>query len=802
MIALPEALMGLAGHRQFIPCSISERNGKKIKVPLDYRTMRNGSIMDPGCWMSFDECSKFCQTMGPEYRIGFVFTEQDPFFFLDIDKCIERNQYNAVANWAVQAFAGAAVELSQSGTGLHIIGTGVCPEHSCKNIQMGVELYTQDRFVMLTGTAVKGNCLQDCSAALPTLVNAYFQPKADSIKDQDWSEEPVPEWDGPPDDEILIAKACKSRSAGSVFGGKATFEDLWTGNEKALQVAFPHDSNPWDYSSADASLAQHLAFWTGNNHARILRLMWQSGLKREKWEDRGEYYLPRTILNACSRQTEFYNKSGAKTKDKEPAAPIQSVEAPSGPRPTTATYKTGVQYMSPEEQVRYFEGLVYVADLHQIFDSKSGYFYKPEKFRVLYGGYHFAMDGQGGKTIKNAWEAFTENQAISFPKVYSIDFDPSRAAGDIVDRRGLTYVNTYIPPNAPRVKGDPSLFLQHLAKLLPNETDRTILLSYLAGVLQYPGTKFQYCPVIQGAEGNGKSAITFILEYGLGDNYVHRPNAADLAGGGAKFNSWLSRKLLISVDEIHIPNKPGGLLDALKPLITNTRVEIQGKGLDQFTGDNRANWILQCNRKTDVPVTVDARRYCIFFTAQQSKVDCLRDGLDDAYWQVFWKWMKEQKGREVVATYLMDYDIPDEYNPSLLSRAPSTSSTAEAQELSVTEVDQLVHQAIDDGVVGFRGGWVSSHCLELMLERHHQRIPPNQVRLTMQNLGFDWHPSLHNGRLSAALPAEENKRPVLYIPRGHINQNISTPGEVVKAYCDAQGYVPSAQVPGAGYGNA
>ena len=62
-----------------------------------------------------------------------------------------------------QAFAGAAVEVSQSGRGLHIFGTGTIPPHACKNIEQGMELYHEGRFVLLSGNQASGNAASDHS---------------------------------------------------------------------------------------------------------------------------------------------------------------------------------------------------------------------------------------------------------------------------------------------------------------------------------------------------------------------------------------------------------------------------------------------------------------------------------------------------------------------------------------------------------------------------------------------------------------------------------------------------------------
>lgn len=100
----------------------------------------------------------------------------------------------------------------------------------------------------------------------------------------------------------------QSRSSTSAFGNRASFSDLWTANVEALGRAYPDAAGrPYDCSAADAALAAHLAFWTGADCQRILKIMQrpECGLQREKYERPD--YLQRTILVAVARCTEVCN---------------------------------------------------------------------------------------------------------------------------------------------------------------------------------------------------------------------------------------------------------------------------------------------------------------------------------------------------------------------------------------------------------------------------------------------------------------------------------------------------------------
>src|SRR5690606_20264859 len=103
-----------------------------------------------------------------------------------------------------------------------------------------------------------------------------------------------------------------------------------------------------------------------------------------------------------------------------------------------------------------------------------------------------------------AFQALTQSARFDCCRVALSVFDPRLPFAQVVERHGLRAVNVYRPLPGARAAGDPSVFLDHLARMLPDEGDRRILLSWMAAAVQNPGVKFQWWPIIQGCEGNGK----------------------------------------------------------------------------------------------------------------------------------------------------------------------------------------------------------------------------------------------------------------------------------------------------------
>lgn len=466
------------------------------------------------------------------------------------------------------------------------------------------------------------------------------------------------------------------------------------------------------------------------------------------------------------------------------ASPSTSDPRVTVPQPTPINGNT---YATAADQPNIFKGCVYV----QAADSVliEGDLLNRSRFDVRYGAFTYSLDRENGKTAKGAWDVFTRSQAVSFPKAHDICFRPELPPATVVREAGRLLANIWWPVETERTPGDVAPFLDHLRRLLPNERDRQIMLAYLAAMVQHVGVKFQWCTVLQGAEGNGKSLLSAVMEHALGARYSHKPNASDLGGNGGKFTAWLRGRLLISIEEIKTENKRE-LLEILKPLITNDRVEIQGKGQDQVTGDNRANFLMFTNYKDAIPVSIDKRRYAVFYSAQQDGTDWIeRDGMGGDYFPRLYGWLRTG-GYAHVAHYLATYPIPAELNPATrLMRAPNTSSTAEAVEVSMGVVEQEIRELIESGdTPGLRGGWVSSMVLgRAMAQSNIRRLSPAKLTEALRALGYIHHPALPGGRVHNIVPIPDAGKPRLYLKVGHLSLNEHRPIEIARQYIQSQG---------------
>lgn len=749
-------------------------NGKTDKIPCSALTGQHGiDAHSPANWCDHTRAVSTAAAWGPGYTVGFVLTAADDFWCLDIDDALRPDgSWSPLATALCARLAGGVVELSQSGRGLHIwgLGSSALGAHTMKRVDLGIEFYTEARFIAI-GTGATGTM----AASVPSLagvVAEYFPPRA--VGAAVAAEGPCAEWWGPTDDAELLRRALQSKSTAGVFGGRATFADLWHADTDALARAYPGD--PFDASSADAALAQHLAFWTGRDVARIERLMRQSSLAREKWDMRDDYLVERTIMAACGMCINVL-------QDKK----LERAEVPTNTPPAVQAMsaRDGAQFLGAVEQAELFKGCVYVLDVHKAL-IMGGRLINPDRFRVMFGGYTFMMDGRNERTSRNAWEAFTESQLLKAPHADSTCFRPGLPPAAIVSDTGTTRVNTHWPVDVPCTPGDPSLFLQHLAKLLPNADDRGILLAYMAACVQHQGVKFQWAPVIQGVEGNGKTFLSRCVAEAIGRRYVHWPKASKLA---KQFNSWMVGKTFYAVEDIHTSEQTD-VIEELKPMITGgDGLEIEAKGVDQVSAEICGNFMFNTNHAAGLRKTRNDRRFAVFYCAQQQASDLVRDGMGGNYMRQLYDWVRDGGGYAVVTHYLKNYPIPDHLNPAGgCQRAPITSSTEAAIEAGLGRVEQEIAEQIDQGTPGFCGGWISSMAVDKLLDRMHRggAVPPNRRRDMLRSMGYDWHPGLTSGRVhNVVLP--DGGKPRLFVSAGHPSIALTSAAAIAAAYCAAQG---------------
>ena len=410
---------------------------------------------------------------------------------------------------------------------------------------------------------------------------------------------------------------------------------------------------------------------------------------------------------------------------------IEGHEQPAGATPAVPTNDFG-EILSHYECKEYFKDCYFVEQSGKIF-VKSGRYMKSNQFNGRYGGKQFIITSTG-KLTDEPWKAALRSTCWTIPKVDHLRFLPEKPKFKIVydalERPGL---NTYIPATIDAREGDVSLWLDHVTRILPLQSDRDILMSYLAHCVKFPGYKIPWAPLLQSAEGIGKNVFFEVMQHTLGSMYIYSPSAPELAKSGNKFNAWMSRKLLIMVNEIRVDERRE-LIEILKPMISDKEVEVQSKGVDQDMEDNPANWLFFSNFKDAIPVYINGRRYAIFYSILQSELDIINAGMDEVYFTRLFEWLRDGGGFQAVAYWLLNYPIERGGVPM---RAPRTSSHAEALAISRSPMELIIAECVADGLAGFRGGYVSTLAVIMRSKAAGIRSPNTRtVQTCLEKMGY------------------------------------------------------------------
>ncbi len=274
---------------QWVLWRMETRNDKPTKVPYSIVTGLRAASDNPSTWASFDAVCKAYQA-GGYAGLGYMFHESDPYTGIDFDKCVgERLDPEKFAHIDL---LDSYTEYSQSGTGVHVIVRAKLPAGGRKSREHLIEMYDHKRFFCVTGNNFENftTSVKERQSELDTLYALIFPPKAANAHANATT---TPSGEIPADDQDLLKLMFASKTGAKV-------QALWDGNRSGYSD---------DDSAADLALCNYLAFWTGNDAARIDRMFRQSKLYRDKWlrsARTGETYGAGTIARAIAATVKTY----------------------------------------------------------------------------------------------------------------------------------------------------------------------------------------------------------------------------------------------------------------------------------------------------------------------------------------------------------------------------------------------------------------------------------------------------------------------------------------------------------------
>ncbi len=148
------------------------------KIPINPRTGKAASSTDPETWSEFDEVG----LKSPNR--GFVLSDQDPYTCVDLDHCLTpTGVVDGQQNWEmsekavkIAAYFDSYVEVSPSGTGLHVWVRGKIPAAIKRS---DFEIYSTRRYITVTENPLFNSEIQDCQKQLDAIWEKYGKEKVE-----------------------------------------------------------------------------------------------------------------------------------------------------------------------------------------------------------------------------------------------------------------------------------------------------------------------------------------------------------------------------------------------------------------------------------------------------------------------------------------------------------------------------------------------------------------------------------------------------------------------------------------------
>jgi putative DNA primase/helicase len=270
-----------------------EERQKFKKFPINPYTGQLGSSTNKDTWAEFDFALEALERLNMD---GLAFYLGDGYVGIDLDHIgddIERYMEGDRTDNIVHVFmnnTNSYTELSISGSGIHIIGKGKMP--GTRRRKGDVEMYDSGRFFAITGNIFgPGHDIANIpDANMKYLYHRYLEPKVVDMPNKTttatFDEMPnlsVPE---------IVEAISNSKQAGK-------FEKLYRGN---------WEDDYESQSSADMAFANMLAFWTAHDFDKMDAIFRDSGLYRQKYDEkRGAVSYGTGLLNkAIADSTDYY----------------------------------------------------------------------------------------------------------------------------------------------------------------------------------------------------------------------------------------------------------------------------------------------------------------------------------------------------------------------------------------------------------------------------------------------------------------------------------------------------------------
>ena len=307
------------------------------------------------------------------------------------------------------------------------------------------------------------------------------------------------------------------------------------------------------------------------------------------------------------------------------------------------------------EKSEWYKRFAYIQEDESFFDMVDRREISRSTFNALFR--HISCQSiHNGRRIE-ASVCFDENrQAMGARTLVSVTY--SAGQGVLVTKDGLVYGNRWRDARPHEYgTGDVSRWLEHAARMIPNDAEREHILDMMAFKLQNPDIKINHAVLHGGDEGSGKDTFWAPFIWSVCGPDLRNRGLVDNDSISSSWGYHLESEILI-INELKEPDarERRALANKLKPIIAAPpdTLPINRKGLHPYDMVNRMFVLAFSN--DPVPISLasqDRRWFCIWSHA---------DRMHPREAASMWKWYKSG-GYQDIAGWLKRRDV-SAFNPS------------------------------------------------------------------------------------------------------------------------------------------
>jgi len=368
-----------------------------------------------------------------------------------------------------------------------------------------------------------------------------------------------------------------------------------------------------------------------------------------------------------------------------------------------------------------------------VLESKTGLFYDYQTGQLL-SWKDFERHYTRDMVRKLSASTTLQNSAVSVI-AKELDYRPGDATKFEVVNDHL-FMNTWQPGGVEAKAGDASLWINHIAYLIPDERERHWFTQYLAHLVQHPSRKIRSIPLIKSLPGVGKNIMVTALK-----RMFHENDVRELYGGvlADRWKSDMGNCLLLVLDELQVDELKNAY-NALKRWATEETGKVERKGIDSYDVRTPRGMLIFSNH--DVPIKADEgdrRLFVVRVDAAPREREYYKrlsaEGMSDTVIAAF-------------KAYLLAYDLSD-FDPN--ERPPMTKAKEDLIAASRPIPEQLLIEMRDAGHFPFNKPiYVAEDVATALGDRMKRTITTQSVTPILEKLGdkkIHGKPTLKRGPL-------------------------------------------------------